>query len=208
MEGFDDDQLRVRQATTEDARQQNVPAHYDLQFWDPAERPLLLHHTHAIFDPMSLGKWIVDWTFRIHDGDNPSKEAACDLWDLLVHLAGKVKLSDKFLSQYSEKLNSERGKQVIRVMSDFLQKGEQFIQELQQLLWECGQDMTEPRDMNAGHLGQFSVFEFVSFLLSREGYLGRMEEFMQRLQVWVADWIWRGGGILKLLPLNGQSAAS
>lgn len=208
MQGFDNDQLRVRQATTEDARQQNVPAHYNLQFWDPAERPLLLHHIHAVFDPISLGKWIVDWAFYIHDGKSPSAKAAGNLWGLLIHLARKVKLSDKFLSGYSEKPNSERGTQIICVMSDFVQRGEQLIQELQQLLWKCEQDMTEPRDMNAGVLGQFSAAEFVSFFLSRQGYLDRMEEFIQRLRVWIDDWDWRGDGILRLLPLNGQSAAS
>lgn len=205
VEGPDGEQFRARRATMEDAKQHNIPANYNLQCWDPAERPLLLHQ--FVFDAMSLGKWIVDCTSYLYGGDSPLTNTAGELWGLLIHLAGKVKLSQQFLSRNRKKSKSVRGTQVIRVVTSSAQRGEHLIQELQQLLQECEQSVTETRDTNAGQLGELSETGSVSFLLSEEGCLGRTEEFMQALRLWISDWDQHVSGILRLFPPNRQSAA-
>lgn len=199
VEGFDGEELRVQQATIEDAEQQNVPANYNLQLWDPEERPLILHHMRSVCDPMSFGKWIVDWALYMHGEDSPLTNSAGELWGLLIHLAGKVKQSQEFL-RYSKGSKSVRATQVIRVVTESSQGGEQLIQEFQQLLWECEQSMTETRATNALQFGGLSEVDFVSFFLSQEGYLGEVEDFMQSLRLWFADWDQRVGKILRMLP--------
>ncbi|KAG6362326.1 hypothetical protein INS49_010556 [Diaporthe citri] len=146
VKGPDGKELLVRKASIEDAERQNVPTNYCLDMWDPTERPVIL--LGSVFDIMSLGKWILDWTIAVHGEGSDPTDIAKDLWTLIIQLASRVKQSEDFVSQHSMKQNSRRRDKVIHIVYGCAEAGKQLIKDFQQLVMDCEERMLETWGLN------------------------------------------------------------
>ncbi|KAK7699691.1 hypothetical protein SLS64_011464 [Diaporthe eres] len=125
-----------RPATEKDARLHKIPDHYDLEQWDPYEKPIaFLGH---VFDTNSLGKWIFDWTAQRYGGGSPMSDIAGDLWLLILHLPGMLRLSYEFLKRSTGTSFEDLGN--YEMMRDFIEAGDHLMERLQRFL----RDYEEP----------------------------------------------------------------
>lgn len=186
VENPNGERTTVRKATVEDAMRQNVPVNHHLGYWDPDEKPLIFHG--FVFDAMSLGRWIADWTLDVPGADSILIDMAGELWGLLIQLAGKVKLSEDFVFWHSKKRNSLLDAKVVKIVDGFVERGRQLMENLQELLWSYEALTLETRDLTSGQSERVFWVEFVRVFFNRGGGLSIREEFEQDLRMWIADW--------------------
>lgn len=169
-----------RPATKRDARLHKIPTNYILDQWDPDEKPIVLCHN--IFDANSLGKWIFDWTAWSYEGKEcPMAAIAGDLWLLLIHLTGKLKLSGEFVQVCAGRTSQEIYQ--VEMVSHFIATGEHLMHKLQVFLIRCEGPVLRALDEETEIGGLL-----VEIMFDRRNQLIQTERFIQNIRSWNLRW--------------------
>lgn len=165
-------------ATEKDARLHKIPDHYCLGQWDPNEKPItFLGH---VFDTNSLGKWIFDWTAQIYGGGSSVSDIAGDLWLLILHLPGMLRLSYEFLKGSTGTSFEDLGN--YEMMRDFIEAGDHLMERLQRFLRDYEEPVSEALDEK--ELGE----SLVDIVFDHEGDLARTEALIYSIRLWNLRW--------------------
>lgn len=184
-----------RPATKKDARLRKIPTNYILDQWDPDEDPIIFCHN--VFDANSLGTWIFDWTAWSYEGKEcPMAAMAGDLWLLLIHLTGKLKLSNEFVQESSRRTSQELDK--AEMVSHFIAAGEYLMQQLQVFLRKCEGRVLRALDEET-ELGGL----LVDIMFDRCNQLIQTEKFIQNIRLWNLRWDANCAAVVGCPPLDG-----
>jgi hypothetical protein len=163
-----------RVATEEDAKRRGLPPGLYLKRWDPSEVPMTL--LGSVFDINSLGKWIFDWTYHRHGAKSEVTDQACELWNLLVKTAGKIKRAKKSLKH----IDIEESRDMV---VDFYESGKRLLVRLQNLLHDCEAPMLAMKQKN-GKLGKCAGVVFVDSFFGEGVFLHRVDGLMYGMKTW------------------------
>ncbi|KAI6249644.1 hypothetical protein HI914_02137 [Erysiphe necator] len=187
-----DRQRQSRHATEEDRRKHKFPSYYSIEFWDPAESPIILLGN--VFDANSLGKWIYDWTVSCYSSGSNLGKMAGELWLLLIQLAGKVKRAEECMSR----TRSEDAKEMLH---DFISSGERLNGRLCDILKLCEKPMLNVSESSgkSHRLGTKAGIVFVETLFGQDRLLIKTEKFMHSMRLWNLRFDANCGEILRSL---------
>ncbi|CAH0025863.1 unnamed protein product [Clonostachys rhizophaga] len=161
-------------ATEAHAAEHKIPPGFSLENWDPREQPILLFD--SVFDAISLGKWIYDWSAYKAGSRAPLAEMAGELWLLLLNLSEKTSRAEGIVG-------SIRSKEKKQIVEEFLDSSERLMSILQLLLKKCEVPILEASSKKQS-LGLKSGIVFVDILFGRDHELNRTEKFMQKVRKW------------------------
>jgi serine/threonine protein kinase len=213
VNGYPSGAAKLR-ATEDDARRVGIPAGYSYKYWDPTEEPILL--CGSVFDANSLGKWIYDWTVFWYGPATPLAEMAGELWLLLIHLSGKIKLAEGNIKYV-------RDVGVRETVEDYLESGERLWIRFAKVIRRCEEVMwIAAKKENSGAkpltMGKESGCDFVDTIFGRDRELEATEMLMTQLRLWsirfdsndlisilTKRWRKKGDGKLKFEDLENQA---
>lgn len=166
-----------------------VSPNYDLQHWDPDERPLTV--VGSAFDAYSLGKWIYGWGVHAYGKDAPETQASHHLWDLIVQMADKLRSSEKFVAQSLRIENVEQGENSDMVR-DFIEAGERLMEKFQKHLKKCERSVERSVDGSGnnetGFLSSDECVTFVKVLFSSARHFENTTSLVRNIRLWNVRW--------------------
>jgi len=129
-----------------------------------------------VFDAISLGKWIYDWTVHWY-GRLKMSEIAGDLWEQLIRLVDMTKRAEEGLSQLQRRNHRE-----------LIEDGQRLWQRFNSLLRVCeGYVFEEMRRYSSGKImpmGQESARAFVDTIFGRDRELKRTKKLIRDIRLW------------------------
>lgn len=174
-----------REANEEDAERHNIPPGYNLEHWDPNEKPIILLGT--VFDCNSLGKWIFDFTVHKYGPQAPMSQVAGDLWLVLIQFYGNIKKTEEYID-WNKGCRNPSLLKALDMLEEFIYDGKSLRKRLDRLLEKCEEPMLRTDLLNTGRLGKEAGLVFVETLLGREQLLEETEELKESIRHWIHDW--------------------
>jgi hypothetical protein len=180
------------------AREAGIPSGYALRNWDPEEEPIRM--LGSIFDMQSIGKWMFDWTIYHQGPAHPYTTIASELWILLIRLAGKSMISEKFMSRVDRMKQHESTQPIpeeedLEMVEDFLESAERLLVKFQKLLNICEGNMLQTAKHQKGDTKPFSPSvakdigkELILTIFGREEKLEMTEKWMSSVRLWSMRW--------------------